>query len=266
LIPPPVKKVLPSKQPVKPQTQPVTKEPPSNLPIPPPAPETKVVPPPAPDETTNEIDEYNDDEVTKRDLGNPKDAHPSAATKQGTQVWYEGKEYTLLKLNKDQTKWSLTTVETGKQFKNGTMFNFEQISLIPPPVKKVLPSKQPVKPQTQPVTKEPPSNLPSPPPAPERQRIRNDGTNDGTKNDGTKEEDRQQKEEEDRQPKQKEEQANQKEEKEEKEEKKKPPIMMYKPPIMMYDNGKFVVSEDYSAKLRKLLDEKKVCKPTTKKN
>jgi hypothetical protein len=42
--------------------------------------------------------------------------------------------------------------------------------------------------------------------------------------------------------------------------------MMYKPPIMMYDNGKFVVSEDYSAKLRKLLDEKKVCKPTTKKN
>ena len=72
--------------------------------------------------------------------GETKEAHPYAKTRKGTKVWYEGEEYTLRDLNKDETKWSLTDGDN-KRFKRGKGFDFVDISLIPPPVKKVPPPK-----------------------------------------------------------------------------------------------------------------------------
>jgi hypothetical protein len=91
------------------------------------------------EEEEEEEDEEEEGE-TKKDSPEPKqdssggetkDAHPGAKTPPKTKVWYNGSPYTLRDLNKDETKWSLT--DGVKRFKNGKGFDFEDISLIPPP-------------------------------------------------------------------------------------------------------------------------------------
>jgi hypothetical protein len=131
------------------------------------------------EEDENDGETKRDSGEPKQDLGKNKDAHPNADTEPGTQVLYNGSPYTLRDLNKDETKWSLTYREDGKdkRFARGRGFKFEEISLIPPPVKKVSPPKQPVKPPpvkppppkpTITDKKVPPSKSPIvPPPAPQ---------------------------------------------------------------------------------------------------
>ena len=98
-------------------------------------------------------------------------AHPGAKTPPKTKVWYNGSPYTLRDLNKEETKWSLT--DGVKRFKNGKGFDFEDISLIPPPAAPEqpvapLPAPQPVKPPPeQPVDPLPPPPPVVPPPAPQ---------------------------------------------------------------------------------------------------